>query len=154
MQNKACRLIYTSAQFCQNVVSLLASITMMLERAHARPNSRWANFFTKLMKTPLTGMTKNVLLSEFRWLKFDDWLNCQIGMFRQKWRSILGLQMAWWKSYRLSPADRLNLGKGHFPTYGSYFISFQPYEQVEEHYFGHSFEALAFCQTPVTCTGL
>ncbi len=52
----------------------------MIECVHARPNSRWANVFTKLIKTPVTGMTKNVLLSEFWWLKYDDWLNCLIGL--------------------------------------------------------------------------
>ncbi len=42
----------------------------------------------------LTGMTKNVWLSEFWWLKFDGWVNCQIGMVRQKWRLIIRLPMA------------------------------------------------------------
>ncbi len=58
IQNKAYRLLYTSAQFCHNVVSLLASITMMLERAHAWPNSRWAIFFHQIDKNSNDGNDK------------------------------------------------------------------------------------------------
>ncbi len=68
VQNEACRLLFALAQFYQNVDSPFASTTTMLERAHAWPHPRWANVFAKLIKTLVTGMTKNVLLSEFRWL--------------------------------------------------------------------------------------
>ncbi len=36
-------------QFCQNAGAPLASTTITLERAHARPHSLWANVFTKLI---------------------------------------------------------------------------------------------------------
>ncbi len=71
VKSEACGLLYTSAHFFQNVVSLLASIIVMLEHAHTRPHSRWANGFAKSKKTPVTGLIKNVLMLEFWWLKFD-----------------------------------------------------------------------------------
>ncbi len=71
LSNKARRLLYMLAKFCQNVVSLLTSITMMLERAHARSHSRRVNVFAKLKKKSVAGKLKNVLLSEFRWLNND-----------------------------------------------------------------------------------
>ncbi len=58
VQNKACRLLYTSAQLCQNVVSLPACIIMMRERAHTRPHSLLDNVFAKLIKTPVTEWQK------------------------------------------------------------------------------------------------
>ncbi len=86
MQNKACRLIYILAQLFQKVVSLPVNTTMIFERAPAEPHG--AQTFSP--KNYSHGKSKNVLLSEFWWIKFNCWLNnnksiinLQIGLIKE-----------------------------------------------------------------------
>ncbi len=48
------------AQFCQNADVPPASTTITLERAHARPHSRWENVFAKLIKKVSDGNDKKI----------------------------------------------------------------------------------------------
>ncbi len=49
-KDEVSRLFKTMVKFCQNAGALLASTTIALERAHARPHSRLENVFAKLKK--------------------------------------------------------------------------------------------------------
>ncbi len=55
MEDKACRLLQTLVQFCHNAGAPLASTTMTVERAHARPHRLWINIvFDVLLPTEST----------------------------------------------------------------------------------------------------
>ncbi len=65
MKGNFCGISYTLAKLCQNVISLLASTTMMLERAHAQSYSRLKHVFAKLIKTQVTEMPKKFYNQNF-----------------------------------------------------------------------------------------